>query len=257
MVSLFRKIRQKLLAEGKTGRYLKYAIGEILLVVIGILIALQINNWNDARKSRVKELHYLQNIKSDLIVNIAEMQNYLTDRTEKIAAAKRILEHFEGKPLDDLSRFNADGVNIYSWQKFYQSNNTFQELLNSGNLAIISNDEIKNHLLDIEALYKKMKSEEEHFRFDTETMIYTPLYALMDLNPLVKNVEFTVSQGQSGESTPLPEDYFNDFLKSQPLKNGFVLTVLELNTLNAQMQKMINMSQALIEIIALETNSRT
>ena len=153
MISLFRKMRQKLLAEGKTGRYLKYAIGEILLVVIGILIALQINNWNDARKIRVKELHYLQNIKSDLIVNIAEMQNYLADRNEKIAAAERILEHFEGKPISDISAFNADGVNIYSWQKFYQSNNTFQELVNSGNLAIISNDEIKNVLLNIESQY--------------------------------------------------------------------------------------------------------
>jgi hypothetical protein len=156
MVIFFRKIRKSLLNEGKTAKYVKYAIGEILLVVIGILIALQINNWNDARKTRVKELHYLQNIKSDLIVNIAEMQNYLTDRTEKIAAAKRILAHFEGKPLDDLSAFNADGVSIYSWQKFYQSNNTFQELLNSGNLAIISNDEIKNILLNIEAHYKKI-----------------------------------------------------------------------------------------------------
>ena len=203
MISLFRKMRQKLLAEGKTGRYLKYAIGEILLVVIGILIALQINNWNDARKIRVKELHYLQNIKSDLIVNIAEMQNYLADRNEKIAAAERILEHFEGKPISDISAFNADGVNIYSWQKFYQSNNTFQELVNSGNLAIISNDEIKNVLLNIESQYKKMKSEEEHFRFDTETMIYTPLYALMDLNPLVKNFEYTASQGQSGDAKPL------------------------------------------------------
>ena len=69
MISFFRKMRQNLLNEGKTARYLKYAMGEILLVVIGILIALQINNWNDARKTRTKELHYLQNIKSDLLVN--------------------------------------------------------------------------------------------------------------------------------------------------------------------------------------------
>ena len=255
MISFFRKIRKTLVNEGKTGRYIKYAIGEILFVVIGIMIALQINNWNDDRKARNKELHYLTNIKSDLTVNILEMENYLADRTEKIAAAMRILEHFEGKPISDMSAFNADGVNIYSWQKFYQSNNTFQELVNSGNLAMISNDEIKNALLNIESLYKKMKSEEEHFRFDTETMIYTPLYAVMDLNPLVKNFEYTASQGQSGDATPLPDDYFNAYLKSQQLKNGFVLTVLELTTLNNQMQDMIGMSQTLIEIIEQEINS--
>jgi hypothetical protein len=245
-------MRQNLLNEGKTARYLKYAMGEILLVVIGILIALQINNWNDARKIRANELHYLKNIKLDLIVNIKEMESYLADRTEKISAANRILEHFEGKPVEDFSSFNADGVNIYSWQKFYQSNNTFQELVNSGNLAIISNDEIKNVLLNIESLYKKMKSEEDHFRFDTENMIYTPLYALMDLSPLVKNFEFTASGGQSGDATPLTEDFFNEYLKSQQLKNGFVLAVLELTTLNNQMRDMISLSHDLIDFIELE-----
>ena len=50
MIKFFRTIRQKLLSEGNTGKYLKYAIGEILLVVIGILIALQVNTWNEKRK---------------------------------------------------------------------------------------------------------------------------------------------------------------------------------------------------------------
>jgi len=52
MIKLFRNIRQNLLSEGKSVKYLKYAFGEIILVVIGILIALQINNWNLERKSR-------------------------------------------------------------------------------------------------------------------------------------------------------------------------------------------------------------
>jgi hypothetical protein len=55
MIKLFRKIRQDLLSKGKTGKYLKYAIGEIILVMIGILLALQVNNRNDARKDSIKE----------------------------------------------------------------------------------------------------------------------------------------------------------------------------------------------------------
>jgi hypothetical protein len=52
MIQFFRKIRQNLLLENKTGKYLKYAIGEIVLVVIGILIALSINNWNEISKNK-------------------------------------------------------------------------------------------------------------------------------------------------------------------------------------------------------------
>ena len=59
MIKLFRKFRQNLIFEGKNGRYLKYAFGEVILVVIGILIALQINNWNDNRKDRIIEKEIL------------------------------------------------------------------------------------------------------------------------------------------------------------------------------------------------------
>ena len=54
MIKFFKRIRQNLLLEGKTGKYLKYAIGEIVLVMIGILLALQVNNWNEKRKQGVK-----------------------------------------------------------------------------------------------------------------------------------------------------------------------------------------------------------
>ena len=67
MINFFRKIRRNLLEEGKVSKYLKYAIGEIILVVVGILIALQINNWNEYRKSRKVELNYLKNIQEDIL----------------------------------------------------------------------------------------------------------------------------------------------------------------------------------------------
>lgn len=72
-MKLFRKIRQQLAAENNVVKYLRYAIGEILLVVIGILIALQVNNWNEHRKQRNKERYYLTNIKTDLNRNMAEI----------------------------------------------------------------------------------------------------------------------------------------------------------------------------------------
>ncbi len=256
MITLFRKTRQYLLGENKFTKYVLYAIGEIVLVVIGILIALQINNNNDIRKARNKEVHYLENIKTDLHVSIQEMDSYLAKRRGCMEAAQRILNHFNGEPITDMDAFNDDGVRIYSWQKFYQNNNTFQELTNSGNLALISNDSIKNALLNIEALYKKMKSEEDHFRYDSEQLIFTPLYALMDLDGLVNNFEYRYTKGKIGKEFIFPRGYFDEYLKSLKLKNGFAMVILEFRTMNYQMEKMKRLSEELIALIDREIDKK-
>lgn len=243
------------MAEKNFTKYLLYAIGEIVLVVIGILIALQINNSNEAHKEREKEIHYLKNIKTDLQITIDELDRYMEVRNGSIQAAEQIIAHIEGKPIEDIEDFNALGLPIYNWQKFYQNNNTFQELVNSGNLALISNDSIKNTLLNIETLYKKLKSEEEHYRFDTEELIYKPLYNTMDLNPMVNNFLYRVSDGAQGKDTPIPEDYFDSFLQNTQIKNGFLMTILEYGTMNAQMQEMKEMAEALISLIDREIES--
>ena len=66
MIKFFRKIRYDLIGENKTGKYLKYAIGEIVLVVIGILIALSINNWNENRKRDEIRKNYYHQLVIDL-----------------------------------------------------------------------------------------------------------------------------------------------------------------------------------------------
>jgi len=66
MINFFRAIRQNLVNEGKASKYLKYAVGEIVLVVIGILIALQINNWNENRKNNKARIYYTQALLADL-----------------------------------------------------------------------------------------------------------------------------------------------------------------------------------------------
>lgn len=249
MIHFIRRIRKQLMSENRFGKYLLYAGGEIVLVIIGILVALYLNGLNDIRKDRVREIAYLRNIQTDLRINIAEMDRYLEQRTGKIEAAKRILEHFEGKPIDDYAAFNQDGVDIYSWKKFYLVNNTFQEMINSGNLALIGNARIKNQLLDIESLYTKMKSEEDHYRYDTEKLIYEPTYEFMDLSALVDNYAWRVSGGKAGKDVALTASDYEVYLKSRKLKNGFVMTVLEFETMNGQMQDLRAKCQALIASI--------
>jgi hypothetical protein len=84
MIKFFRKIRYNLMSENKTSKYLKYAIGEIILVMVGILLALQVNNWNENRLEKNEVSNYIQQIKTELesdiihfFNDISKMQNWL------------------------------------------------------------------------------------------------------------------------------------------------------------------------------------
>jgi Family of unknown function (DUF6090) len=94
MLKFFRKIRQNLLSEGKTGKYLKYAIGEIILVVIGILIALSINNWNEKRLQK-------QALKNIYTIIVEDLKNDITD-INIILKSKKEIEPIFNKILDGL-----------------------------------------------------------------------------------------------------------------------------------------------------------
>ena len=257
MIRFFSKIRFKLAAENRVTQYLRYAIGEILLVVIGILIALQVNNWNEQRKQRAKEVHYLVKLKNDLKLNIDEIGRYVETRNSQTESAKKVLEYFEGKPLTDPDDFNLNTVNVYTWQKFFQIDNTFQELTNSGNLSLISNDSVINGLLDLETLYKKLKYEEEHFRYDSEVMLYEPSYGILDINTIVKNYTYQVTGGKQGEQVaPSMEDY-KILLQNRKHKNGFAMATYEFPSMNGQLEEMKALCQKIIAHIDREIASHS
>ena len=93
MVKFFRKIRQNLLSEDKTGKYLKYAIGEIILVVVGILIALSINNWNENRKDERRTINYLTNLIENLNNDISSFEVNISFNKTRLKGIFYILEY--------------------------------------------------------------------------------------------------------------------------------------------------------------------
>ncbi len=138
MIKFFRKIRQKLLSEGRTGKYLQYAIGEILLVVIGILIALQINNWNEKRKSRATEVYVLNEISS----NLAEDANIIDDmiiRRELTKASVANMSNYLQKDIVDKETLEKDLVNFLTFERYFSINNAY-EILKSKGLQLSNND---------------------------------------------------------------------------------------------------------------------
>jgi len=137
MIKFFRNIRQNLLMENKTGKYFKYAIGEIILVVIGILIALQINTWSQNIKDSREEHRLLEklkvNIQSDTLtlkVNLDRIQSYLD--TLKIIE-KEMKDETLSKFSVDLSRplISAVGMNLET--------TTWENLKSSGKLSLLKN----------------------------------------------------------------------------------------------------------------------
>jgi len=257
MINFFRKLRQNLLSEGKTTKYLKYAVGEILLVVIGILLALQINNWNENRKIRNQELKYLKNIRIDIDKSVAEINQYIETRSSKIASANKVLEYYEGKPLMDLNDLNFHATNVYIWYKFTLQDNTYQELINSGNLTLISNDSIKMGLLNLQSLYDKLKNEESHYRYDVELLLYEPAYKMLDMNDLIKNFSYQVSKGNDGVNVELSRTNYENMLKNLQHKNGFVMAVYELTVMNSQLNELKNLCESLGKLINKELETDT
>ena len=93
MLKAFRRYRQKLIRENRTTQYLRYAIGEIMLVVIGILIAVQINNWNEERRLKNVELQTLIEIRSSLATNLVEVQTMSKVHEAQIAQFNVLIDH--------------------------------------------------------------------------------------------------------------------------------------------------------------------
>ena len=172
MIKFFRRIRQNLLSEGKTGKYFKYAIGEIVLVVIGILIALSINNWNEARKERAKEINYLKNLKIDLLNEVKNSEHFATYHFQKAENCSSLLNSVEPSTMEDVQDYTNKYETVFMWKPFVPNNNTFKELLSSGNLSLIKNDAIKNGMLELDKIYADISSSEQHMRREYEEYLY-------------------------------------------------------------------------------------
>ncbi|GAA4816676.1 DUF6090 family protein [Litoribaculum gwangyangense] len=148
MIKFFRNIRQKLLNEGKTANYLKYALGEIILVVIGILIALQINNWNEKRKEKAFETEMLQSFKESLSSDLSDIEYNIKQHIKGLAACDSILIFL--KPdidvnIDTLSTLFADAFFV---TRFVYSTSAFESLKAKG-VNIISNKSLQKKIVDV------------------------------------------------------------------------------------------------------------
>ncbi|MEB2786808.1 DUF6090 family protein [Algoriphagus persicinus] len=145
MIKFFRKIRQRLLTENKFSNYLIYAIGEIVLVVIGILIALSINNWNESLKNKKLETSYLKRIYKDLDNDLLQFERTIKlaqERNKRVLFLEQAIKNSE--LVNKSSDYFVKSI-IYANYTYRPaiSNHSFEELKSSGRLALIKNEDLR------------------------------------------------------------------------------------------------------------------
>ena len=173
MLRVFSSIRHSLLNENKSVKYLKYAVGEILLIMIGIFLGLQLNDWNEERKDRIEERNILMQLKAELETTI----EFLVDRNIPLAQSyiqdlNQVEAVFQGGSISNDKEFLdlvAHGARM-SWGQPDIPKAVYDELVSSGKLRMIENTQLR---LAITELYKFALENRE--RGDARRAGYGPL----------------------------------------------------------------------------------
>lgn len=248
MIKLFRKIRHNLVSEGKTKRYLKYALGEIVLVVIGILIALSINNWNEHRKNILEETVILNNLIEDLKADIKgynESIAWLESRKAHVNSLLMFLKN-PNLPINDaeLIHWLITSGYILDYTPVFP---TYAEITGAGKLTLIESEKIKKDL----SHYKS--------NFDNDVRVFT------SYDEGIKKIEFKALSIISG--SPKGQFFGDDYLslnkgltvnRERLLKDEELLALLKHNAYHTQVEinlkslEYIPMADSLIEIIKNE-----
>lgn len=191
MIPFFRKIRKKLADDNQFLKYSRYAIGEIVLVVVGILIALQINNWNEERKEKLQETKILYNLKDEFQENLQNLRfkdsilkttiNNLETVFEELKLKDKL---YTGKELDSILSLSLSSP---TW---IPSEFILIDLKSSGNLTRLSNDKLKKLLYKWSRFFSELDETQKMIE-DSNTQLINYIKANGSLRNIdIKNASF-------------------------------------------------------------------
>ncbi|WP_026952517.1 DUF6090 family protein [Algoriphagus mannitolivorans] len=221
MVSFFRKIRQKLLQQNRVTRYLAYAVGEIFLVVIGILIAIQINNSNESKKLRKKEIILLTQMRDNLKFDQQDLEYNLSGNTARIKSNQIVLDALqENQGFHDSLKFHFGNI-LGNYQ--LSENTGAWENLKSVGLDLISSDSLRNsisYLYSTRYVYLENleKGLDDRYQWD---FVYPQVLKNLTIDTLWISCEPTNFQELSQNQE------FKEVLKMNILFRGFMQTQYE------------------------------
>lgn len=173
MIKFFRKIRKRLVAEKKIRNYLMYAVGEIILVVIGILIALAINNGNQSRINRQKEQIYLSGLRDEFETSKRKLTELMKVNKTNYNGAKEIIEYASDTTVSLTEKqFSELLYNTFANDIAFNPNNSLlNEMINSGSLKDISNSKLRVHLTNWISYLEDISKQENDLRIQREKIL--------------------------------------------------------------------------------------
>ena len=219
MKKIFGIIRKRFLTEKKFGNYLFYGIGEIVLIVIGILIALQFNNWNESRKDRNEELRMLKNLNQDLKSASSQLDNKIYQNRLFFIRDSILLDviQYEKKlPIDSLEKLILGHLITPT---FDPEMGTIVEIINGGKLEIIKNDDLRKHISswnkymdELHETSEKLIYFDDHIKYPlyADKMVLRNLYTTAYKN--FKGLEFSRSRFVSNPEILLNDPEFENML---------------------------------------------
>lgn len=239
MIKFFRRIRQQLLSENKFSKYLLYAVGEILLVVIGILIALQVNNWQQEKNEKLKEYIILEQLKEDFETNDLLIKNGIKEHQQHINRQLLFIKN---------TGQNVDIPDKSELQEMFYIENATVDLVFGGEKSVISyerldilkNNELKKHLSSFPSIlttYKVNENLNKDLRW-AQMELYSKYFSLAANDPSLS--EYLKS--------PYPSNTIN-WLEDRQNQNVATMRywviqnycIPELRAIQAQNQKILEM----------------
>ena len=239
MFKFFRNIRQSLLMKDKITKYYKYAFGEIVLVVIGILIALSINNWNEARKNRIEQLILINNIIEDLRLDSIHINKSLSE----VGNQKRLVDDLISKSLDNEKKLNYQLIGLLRFSSDFRPISQRNHSVSVSNLDdefirellqgyFIEEDKVLDIFLEyIDIIHNKirpylsetgMHNLESLYKYKDNESLHVPLHPEI-LEEQLKNIKFQ----QLLYERRLKTDSFENLLGSFQLQNEMLINKLK------------------------------
>ncbi|KAA3622642.1 MAG: hypothetical protein DWP94_07845 [Flavobacterium sp.] len=212
MFKFFRKIRYDLVKKNKAGKYLKYAIGEIVLVVIGILIALSLNNWKEDLADQGEESRILGGLKQEFEVNLAEVSRNikLNTSTRESTIALIQLIHTDN-PFTNQRYLDSLLNEVYMFGSFDAQTGLVNEVISSGKLSIIKDTELRSRLTGVSGLLDNLE----------EDYIIRNDYYYNHIIPFLSKYVSIINQDKFMDFSGWSETYESNKLDDSPLKQKY------------------------------------